>query len=118
MNGTIAEFLATFTDWKTDHAELTEAENSGPTPHRTDSDTTALQLLAWAADLLTTAAKDQAVLDAIALNLGTHPEWNGAEELEWIDCTIATVRPQPGGSDPADYAHRFKEATGRSPKTD
>ncbi|MNY75788.1 hypothetical protein D3C86_2151680 [compost metagenome] len=52
---------------------------------------------------------DTDVVDAIALGLGTKPEWSGADELEWIANTIGKVRPHPGDRDPREYHEEFIE---------
>lgn len=52
---------------------------------------------------------DTDVVDAIALGLGTKPEWSGATELEWIAETIGAVRPHPGDRDPREYFEEFAE---------
>lgn len=52
---------------------------------------------------------DTDVIDAIALGLGTKPEWSGADELEWIADTVGAVRPHPGDRDPVEYREEFIE---------
>lgn len=60
---------------------------------------------------------DSDVVDAIALGLGTKPEWEGADELEWIADTISAVRRHPGDVKPADYLRSHTEDRGRDPLT-
>lgn len=52
---------------------------------------------------------DTDIVDAIALGLGTKPEWSGADELEWIANAIGFVRPHPGDRDPREYHEEFIE---------
>lgn len=52
---------------------------------------------------------DTDVVDAIALGLGTKPEWSGADTLEWIADTIGKVRTHPGDAVPAEYLRDFTE---------
>ncbi|MER6520089.1 hypothetical protein ABT246_24945 [Streptomyces sp. NPDC001553] len=56
-----------------------------------------------------TPLTDTDVVDAIALGLGTSPDWPGADTLEWIDDTIGKVRNHPGGCDPREYREEFAE---------
>lgn len=58
------------------------------------------------------------VVDAIALGLGTRPEWSGADELDWIADTIAAVRPHPGDRDPHEYREEFAEQHTFDPTND
>lgn len=50
---------------------------------------------------------DTDVVDALALGLGTRPEWKGGDELEWIADTLGQVRVHPGGQDPREYVANF-----------
>ena len=51
---------------------------------------------------------DTNIVNAIALMLGTHREWNsGADFLEDIANLIGSVRQHPGDRDPAAYATRL-----------
>ena len=50
---------------------------------------------------------DTNIVNAIALMLGTHREWNGADFLEDIANLISLVRQHPGDRDPAAYATRL-----------
>ena len=61
---------------------------------------------------------DTDIVDAIALGLGTKPEWSGADELEWIANAIGSVRPHPGDRDPAEYHTEFTERHGFDPVDD
>ncbi|MDO5865125.1 MULTISPECIES: hypothetical protein [Paenarthrobacter] len=61
---------------------------------------------------------DTDIVDAIALGLGTKPEWSGADELEWIANAIGSVRPHPGDWDPAEYHVEFTEQHGFDPVND
>ncbi|MFJ6157317.1 hypothetical protein ACIQF8_03410 [Pseudarthrobacter sp. NPDC092184] len=61
---------------------------------------------------------DTDIVDAIALGLGTKPEWSGADELEWIANAIGSVRPHPGDRDPAEYHAEFTEQHGFDPVDD
>lgn len=56
-----------------------------------------------------TPLTDTDVVDAIALGLGTSPDWPGADTLEWIADTIGKVRNHPGGCDPREYREEFAE---------
>ena len=47
---------------------------------------------------------DTNIVNAIALMLGTHREWDGADFLEEIANLISLVREHPGVQDPAAYA--------------
>ncbi len=64
------------------------------------------------------AVTDTDVVNAIALGLGTRPEWSGADELEWIADAIGQVREHPGDQDPAAYRRAFAAATGLEPTQD
>ncbi|MFG3403771.1 hypothetical protein [Streptomyces sp. NPDC048142] len=55
-----------------------------------------------------TPLTDTDVVDAIALGLGTSPDWSGAT-LAWIADTIGKVRNHPGGRDPREYREEFDE---------
>ncbi|MFF1880273.1 hypothetical protein ACFVVC_02225 [Pseudarthrobacter sp. NPDC058196] len=61
---------------------------------------------------------DTDIVDAIALGLGTKPEWSGADELEWIANAVGTVRSHPGDRDPAEYHVEFTEQHGFDPVND
>ena len=61
---------------------------------------------------------DTDVVDAIALGLGTKPEWSGADELDWIANAIGAVRPHPGGRNPVEYRENFIEANNFDPIDD
>ncbi|MEU7156107.1 hypothetical protein AB0A98_06635 [Streptomyces chrestomyceticus] len=61
---------------------------------------------------------DTDVVDAIALGLGTSPEWTGTETLEWIANTIGKVRNHPGGRDPREYREEFAEERAFDPRED
>ena len=50
---------------------------------------------------------DTNIVNAIALMLGTHREWNGGDTLEDIANLIGLVREHPGDRDPAAYATRL-----------
>ena len=50
---------------------------------------------------------DTNIVNAIALMLGTHREWSGADFLEEIANLISLVREHPGVQDPAAYATRL-----------
>ncbi|KOT57084.1 MULTISPECIES: hypothetical protein [Streptomyces] len=58
------------------------------------------------------------MVDAIALGLGTSPEWPGTETLEWIANTIGKVRNHPGGRDPREYRDEFAEERAFDPRED
>lgn len=66
----------------------------------------------------TGAVTDNDVVDALALGLGTRPEWKGGDELEWIANVIGLVRTHPGGQVPADYVAQFTAETGFDPRQD
>lgn len=61
---------------------------------------------------------DTDVVDAIALGLGTKPEWEGADELEWITDAIGAVRSHPGDRDPVEYREEYAEAYSFDPVDD
>ncbi|WP_405824590.1 hypothetical protein OG705_30140 [Streptomyces sp. NBC_00838] len=52
---------------------------------------------------------DTDVVDAIALGLGTSPDWSGEHTLAWIADVIGKVRNHPGGRDPSEYQAEFTE---------
>lgn len=60
---------------------------------------------------------DTDVVDAIALGLGTSPEWPG-ENLEWIADAIGEVRSHPGDRDPREYREEFAEEHAVDPLDD
>ncbi|MFB7917068.1 hypothetical protein [Streptomyces sp. NPDC056061] len=66
----------------------------------------------------TGAVTDTDVVDAIALGLGTRPNWSGAQELTWIADTIGKVRPHPGDQDPVEYYEHYTAKTGFDPLAD
>lgn len=61
---------------------------------------------------------DTDVVDAIALGLGTSPEWSGADTLNWIVNTIGKVRSQPGDGDPRKYRQDFAQEHAVDPLDD
>lgn len=61
---------------------------------------------------------DTDVVDAIALGLGTKPDWKGLDELKWIANAIAKVRPHPGDVDPVEYYEGFTGHSGFDPLDD
>ncbi|WP_185446969.1 hypothetical protein [Kribbella qitaiheensis] len=63
-------------------------------------------------------ATDTDIVDAIALGLGTKPDWSGADELTWIANAIAKVRRHPGDTDPVEYYEDFTGRTGFDPLDD
>ncbi|MFI8091518.1 hypothetical protein ACIF9R_24890 [Streptomyces sp. NPDC086080] len=65
-----------------------------------------------------TLLTDTDVVDAIALGLGTSPEWSGASTLEWIADTIGKVRQHPGDRDPREYREEFTEEHAFDPRDD
>lgn len=54
-----------------------------------------------------TPLTDTDVVDAIALGLGTSPEWPGTDTLKWIAEAIGKVRDEPGDRDPRKYQAEF-----------
>lgn len=58
---------------------------------------------------------DTDVVDAIALGLGTSPEWPGADTLNWIAEVISKVRIEPGNAEPDEYLKRWSERYGFDP---
>ncbi|MFD4943050.1 hypothetical protein ACFWNT_11035 [Streptomyces sp. NPDC058409] len=58
---------------------------------------------------------DTDVVDAIALGLGTSPEWPGANTLTWIAEAIGKVRDEPGNAEPVEYLKRWSERYGFDP---
>lgn len=61
---------------------------------------------------------DTDIVDAIALGLGTRPEWEGAAELEWIADAIGYVRSHPGDQDPVEYVAEFSQKFSMDPGSD
>lgn len=59
-----------------------------------------------------TAFEDQAVVDRLALYLGTRESWNGGDVCEHAANLIGNVRPHPGDATPG-YARSFTAETGR-----
>ncbi|MEU0942481.1 hypothetical protein ABZ379_06745 [Streptomyces canus] len=58
---------------------------------------------------------DTDVVDAIALGLGTSPEWPGTDTLKWIAEAIGKVRDEPGNAEPVVYLKRWSERYGFDP---
>ncbi|MBK3640126.1 MULTISPECIES: hypothetical protein [Streptomyces] len=58
---------------------------------------------------------DTDVVDAIALGLGTSPEWPGTDTLKWIAEAIGKVRDEPGNAEPVEYLKRWSERYGLDP---
>lgn len=58
---------------------------------------------------------DTDVVDAIALGLGTSPEWPGTDTLKWIAEAIGKVRDEPGNAEPVEYLKRWSERHGLDP---
>ncbi|MFJ2778084.1 hypothetical protein [Kitasatospora sp. NPDC087315] len=65
-----------------------------------------------------TPLTDTDVVDAIALGLGTSPDWPGEHTLAWIADTIGKVRSHPGGRDPREYQDEFTEKHAVDPLDD
>ncbi|MFJ6138900.1 hypothetical protein [Kitasatospora sp. NPDC092286] len=65
-----------------------------------------------------TPLTDTDVVDAIALGLGTSPDWPGEHTLAWIADTIGKVRSHPGGRDPRQYQAEFAEKHAVDPLDD
>ncbi|MFJ2420204.1 hypothetical protein [Streptomyces brevispora] len=61
---------------------------------------------------------DTDVVDAIALGLGTSPEWSGTDTLTRIADTIGKVRSHPGQRDPHEYVKKFTETRAFDPRED
>ncbi|MEU7320915.1 hypothetical protein AB0465_14070 [Streptomyces griseoviridis] len=59
-----------------------------------------------------TPLTDTDVVDAIALGLGTSPEWPGTDTLKWIAEAIGKVRDEPGNAEPAEYLKRWSARYG------
>ncbi|MFB7597589.1 hypothetical protein [Streptomyces sp. NPDC056160] len=59
-----------------------------------------------------TPLTDTDVVDAIALGLGTSPEWPGTDTLKWIAEAIGKVRDEPGNAEPVKYLKRWSERHG------
>lgn len=73
------------------------------------------------AQALSTSDKltDSDIIDAIALMLGTNPEWeNPSAYLEDIANLIGQVRQHPGGQDPQEYVEQHTIARGYDPLED
>ncbi|MFI5702563.1 hypothetical protein ACIA78_21265 [Streptomyces xanthochromogenes] len=62
-----------------------------------------------------TPLTDTDVVDAIALGLGTSPEWPGTDTLKWIAEAIGKVRDEPGNDEPVEYLKRWSEQYGFDP---
>ncbi|MDX3020112.1 hypothetical protein [Streptomyces acidiscabies] len=62
-----------------------------------------------------TLLTDTDVVDAIALGLGTSPDWPGTDTLKWIAEAIGNVRDEPGNAEPVEYLKRWSERYGRDP---
>ncbi|MEU9602631.1 hypothetical protein AB0E06_38305 [Streptomyces sp. NPDC048109] len=62
-----------------------------------------------------TPLTDTDVVDAIALGLGTSPEWPGTDTLKWIAEAIGKVRDEPGNAEPVEYLKRWSERYGFDP---
>ncbi|KAB7839506.1 hypothetical protein [Streptomyces mobaraensis] len=56
-----------------------------------------------------TPLTDTDAVDAIALGLGTSPDWSGGRTLAWIADVIGKVRNHPGGRVPREYQAEFTE---------
>ncbi|MCM2392679.1 hypothetical protein [Streptomyces albipurpureus] len=65
-----------------------------------------------------TPLTDTDVVDAIALGLGTSPDWPGEHTLAWIADTIGKVRSHPGGRDPRKCQDEFTEKHAVDPLDD
>ncbi|WP_434598352.1 hypothetical protein [Streptomyces sp. A5-4] len=65
-----------------------------------------------------TPLTDTDAVDAIALGLGTSPDWSGANALDWIADVIGKVRNHPGGGDPRKYQDEFAEEHAVDPLDD
>ncbi|MFE5864290.1 hypothetical protein [Streptomyces virginiae] len=61
---------------------------------------------------------DTDAVDAIALGLGTSPDWSGEHTLAWIADVIGKVRNHPGGRDPREYQAEFTEEHAVDPLDD
>ncbi|MFD2794645.1 hypothetical protein ACFS27_13895 [Promicromonospora vindobonensis] len=59
---------------------------------------------------------DTDIVDAIALGMGTKPDW-GSDEQVWIPELIGAVRQQPGSTTPAQYLREFTERYEFDPTT-
>ncbi|WP_424863083.1 hypothetical protein [Streptomyces sp. MMS24-I29] len=66
----------------------------------------------------TGAVTDTDIVDAIALGLGTNPNWSGATELNRIADLIGTVRKHPGDVDPVEYYEHYTVESGFDPLDD
>ncbi|MFD4574260.1 hypothetical protein ACFWNK_19860 [Streptomyces sp. NPDC058417] len=62
-----------------------------------------------------TPLTDTDVVNAIALGLGTSPDWPGGDSLKWIAEAIGKVRDEPGNAEPAEYLKRWSEQYGFDP---
>lgn len=65
-----------------------------------------------------TPLTDTDAVDAIALGLGTSPDWSGADTLAWIADVIGKVRSHPGGRDPREFREEFAEGHAIDPLDD
>ncbi|MGW0896948.1 hypothetical protein ACWD0G_08105 [Streptomyces goshikiensis] len=65
-----------------------------------------------------TPLTDTDIVDAIALGLGTSPDWSGADTLTWVADTIGRVRSHPGDCDPREYQDEFTEKHAVNPLND
>ncbi|MFI9629304.1 hypothetical protein [Streptomyces sp. NPDC052042] len=66
----------------------------------------------------TGAVTDTDIVDAIALHLGTNPDWSGCDKLTQIADLIGAVRKHPGGVDPVEYYEYYTAETGFDPLDD
>lgn len=62
-----------------------------------------------------TPLTDTDVVDAIALGLGTSPEWPGTDTLKWIAEAIGKVRDEPGNAEPVEYLKHWSKRYGFDP---
>ena len=93
------------------HAALVDTYGDGNDEYQEDeeylSDRIGAEAAAAAWNVANQHSTDTNIVNAIALMLGTHREWSGADFLEEIANLISLVREHPGVQDPAAYATRL-----------
>ena len=93
------------------HAALVDTYGDGTDEYQEDEEELSDRIGTEATDAAFIVANqhstDTNIVNAIALALGTHREWNGGDTLEDIANLISLVRQHPGDRDPAAYATRL-----------
>ena len=90
------------------HTAFVDTYGDGNDEYQEDEEELSDRIGAEATDAAFTVANQHPTdTNTIALMLGTHREWNGADFLEDIANLISLVRQHPGDRDPAAYATRL-----------